>query len=435
MKKNIKWLLAEIDHWLDEGLVAADQAENIKRRYQIMDQGKAWGRIIFFSIGAILFGLGIILLFAYNWERMHKFAKLAVIVLALLSVHGSALWLRRPGGRYRSAGEGLHLAGTMLFGAGIWLVAQIYHINEHYPNAFFIWGCGALAMAWALPSISHAITAAILLLLWNSFEAFDFKNPQQWSPFIILAGLVPMGWFYRSRALLATTISAYMVMLSFCVASVSGDLAFLIVFLSACILIAAGMIVRCSGNFPESGSIFSFIGYLVYLGTLFVLSFYHRGRGMFTVDFDNVLESVYFFGFSAVAIGLFAWILWLYFKSPKNVPTNLNINFYGVLITLCVAVLNTVGVIGLKGWAGAAVFNMIYQFHSLALIVTGCRALNVKFTTIGCLLLAFISIARYTDLFVSLLARSSVFLIMGVTLFAAGFYYSRSKKQLQEMAS
>ncbi len=116
-----------------------------------MDQGKAWGRIIFFSIGAILFGLGIILLFAYNWERMHKFAKLAVIVLALLSVHGSGLWLRRPGGRYRSAGEGLHLAGTMFFGAGIWLVAQIYHIDEHYPNAFFIWGCGALAMAWAYP--------------------------------------------------------------------------------------------------------------------------------------------------------------------------------------------------------------------------------------------------------------------------------------------
>ncbi len=223
-------------------------------------------------------------------------------------------------------------------------------------------------------------------------------------------------------------------MLSFCVASVSGDLAFLIVFLSACILIAAGMIVKCSGNFPESGSIFSFIGYLVYLGTLFVLSFYHRGKGMFTVDFDNVLESVYFFSFSAVAIGLFVWLLWLYFKSPKNVPTNLNINFYGVLITLCVAVLNTVGVIGLKGWAGAAVFNMIYLFHSIALIVTGCRSLNVKLTTIGCLLFAFISIARYTDLFVSLLARSSVFLIMGAALFSAGFYYSRNKKQLQEKA-
>lgn len=40
----------------------------------------------------------------------------------------------------------------MLFGAGIWLVAQIYHIEEHYPNGFLIWGLGAMALAWALPS-------------------------------------------------------------------------------------------------------------------------------------------------------------------------------------------------------------------------------------------------------------------------------------------
>ena len=80
-KKNIKWLLAEINLWLSEGLIGPDQAESIKRRYQVSEPGPAWGRVIFFSIGAVLFGLGVILLFAYNWERMHKFAKLAVIGL------------------------------------------------------------------------------------------------------------------------------------------------------------------------------------------------------------------------------------------------------------------------------------------------------------------------------------------------------------------
>jgi len=276
MKKNIKWLLAEIDLWLNEELITPDQAENIKHRYQVSDQGPAWGRIIFFSIGAVLFGLGVILLFAYNWEKMHKFAKLAVIVLALLTGHGTGFWLRQPAGRYRSAGEGLHLTGTMLFGAGIWLVAQIYHIDEHYPNAFFIWGFGAMTLAWALPSISHAILATVLLVLWNGCEALDFKNPQLLSPFILLAGLLPLAWAYRSRVLLATTTGAFM------------------------------------------------------------------------------------------------------------------------------------------------------------LIVTGCKKLDIKSTTAGCLLVASISLARYTDLFVSLLARSSVFLLMGAALFAVGLYYSRTKKQLQE---
>jgi uncharacterized membrane protein len=435
MKKNIKWLLAEIDLWLNEELIAPDQAQNLKHRYQVSDQGPAWGRIIFFSIGAVLFGLGVILLFAYNWEKMHKFAKLAVIVLALLTAHGTGFWLRQPAGRYRSAGEGLHLTGTMLFGAGIWLVAQIYHIDEHYPNAFFIWGFGAMIMAWALPSISHAILATVLLVLWNGCEALDFKNPHLLSPFIILAGLLPLAWVYRSRVLLATTTGAFMLMLAFSVATVGGDLAFLLVFFSACILIAAGLLVRRRGDFSGSGPVLSFIGYSVYLVTLFVLSFFHHGKGLFTVHFDKLPAGIYFFSFSTAAIGLLIWAFWPVFQRPKKESADFRIDYCGVLITLLLVVLNTLGVLGLKGWAGAAVFNMVFLFHSIMLIVTGCKKLDIKSTTTGCLLVASISLARYTDLFVSLLARSSVFLLMGAALFAVGFYYSRTKKQLQESAT
>jgi uncharacterized membrane protein len=435
MKKNIRWLLAEIDLWQNDGLIVADQAQSIKDRYQVPEQGPAWGRLIFFSIGAILFGLGVILLFAYNWEKMHKFAKLSVVVLALLTAHGTGFWLRQPAGRYRTAGEGLHLTGTMLFGAGIWLVAQIYHIDEHYPNAFFIWGFGAMTMAWALPSISHAILATVLLVLWNGFEAFDFKNPHLLSPFIIFGGLMPLAWVYRSRVLLATTIGAFMLMLAFSVATVGGDLAFLLVFFSACILIAAGLLVRRMGGFPGSGPVFSFIGYSVYLVTLFVLSFFHHGKGLFTIHFDKLPVGIYFFSFSTAAIGLLIWAFWPAFHRPQNAPAGFRIDYYGVLITLLLIVLNTLGVLGLKGWAGAAVFNIIFLFHSIMLIVTGCKKLDIKSTTAGCLLVAFMAMARYTDLFVSLLARSSVFLLMGAALFAVGLYYSRTKKQLQEKAT
>ena len=47
------------------------------------------------------------------------------------------------------------------------------------------------------------------------------------------------------------------------------------------------------------------------------------------------------------------------------------------------------------------------------------------------MLFAVIAIARYTDLFVSLLARSLVFFIAGAALFSVGIYYSRVKKQLE----
>lgn len=76
MKKHIKWFLNEIDLWINEGIIAPDQGAALKARYPAPGESLAWGRIIFFSIGAVLIGLGVILLFAYNWQRMHKFAKL-----------------------------------------------------------------------------------------------------------------------------------------------------------------------------------------------------------------------------------------------------------------------------------------------------------------------------------------------------------------------
>jgi len=52
-------------------------------------------------------------------------------------------------------------------------------------------------------------------------------------------------------------------------------------------------------------------------------------------------------------------------------------------------------------------------------------------TVTGCVLFAVIAMARYTDLFFSLLTRSLVFFIAGAALFSVGIYFSRTKKQTQ----
>jgi hypothetical protein len=68
-------------------------------------------------------------------------------------------------------------------------------------------------------------------------------------------------------------------------------------------------------------------------------------------------------------------------------------------------------------------------------IAQGCKTIDIKSTTIGCLLLALISATRYTDLFESLIVRSLIFFLVGAAIFAVGIFYSKSKKQLQEKTS
>jgi uncharacterized membrane protein len=431
MKKHIKWLLNEIELWVKEGVIQPEQGVALKKRYPAPGEGTAWGRIIFFSIGAILFGLGVILIFAYNWQQMHKFAKLAVIFAALLGAHGAGYWLNRPESRYRAAGEGLYLLGTMLFGAGIWLIAQIYHIEEHYPNAFLIWGLGALTLAWSLPSIPQAIAAVILFVLWNCFEAFDFKDPHLISPFIILGGILPLAWLRRSRVLIAICVIGFLVTLFASVSMLEGDLAALVIFFSGCILIAVSRVVRQRNLFAESGPLFSFMGFFIYLGILLTLSFYHRGRGTWSVDFDQFMQSLFFLSFALAAIGMWAWAIWPTAKKKRRPDTALSLEYFGVMATLSIMILNTLNLLPLRGWLGMAVFNILFLYQCLVMIIIGCRNLNLKTTVAGCVLFAVIAMARYTDLFVSLLTRSLVFFIAGAALFSVGIFYSRTKKQIE----
>jgi len=434
MKKHLKWLLNEIDLWVGEGIIGPDQATALKRRYPSPAEGTAWGRIIFFSIGAILFGLGVILIFAYNWERMHKFVKLAVIFAALIAAHAAGLWLKRPQSRYQTAGEGMHLLGTMLFGAGIWLIAQVYHIEEHYPNAFLIWGLGALALAWSLPSTAHGILATILFVLWNCFEAFDFKDPQLISPFLILGGIMPLAWLRRSRVLVTICLVGFLAALFASVSMLEGDLAALVIFFIACLLIAASLVVGRRKLFPEISPVFSFIGFFIYFGILFILSFFHRGKGAWSVQFDQFMQSLFFFAFALAAIGMWAWAIWPAPATTRQAPKALSAEYYGVWATLCIMILNSLGLLPLWGWLGMAVFNILFLYQCIMMIITGCKNLSLRTTVTGCVLFAVIAFARYTDLFVSLLTRSLVFFIAGAALFSVGIYYSKTKKQIEREA-
>ena len=46
MKKHIKWLIDEIDIWVNEGIIDAQQGRAIKTRYPAAAEGIAWSRII-----------------------------------------------------------------------------------------------------------------------------------------------------------------------------------------------------------------------------------------------------------------------------------------------------------------------------------------------------------------------------------------------------
>ncbi len=434
MSKNTKWLIQELERWINDGIIDRSQADRISAIYPEETPPRNWGPLIFSVIGAIIFGLGVILLFAYNWDKIHKFAKLALVFSALLGAHGAGYYFRGRGASRVYLSEAFFALGTMFFGSGIWLVAQIYNIDEHYPNAFILWGVGALLLAWSLPSLVQGVMASILLVLWCSFENFGFDSRTNVAPLLILFGILPLAWKMRSRILLAVAVPTFILALLFNCHYFFERVAPALFISVAALLIAVSIIVRRKKLFPESSAVFSVYGGFLYWISLYVFTFPDADRYIFrNYWFEEVNSTIYVIVVAAAAV-----ISWLTAILPVGkIKDDLNkfyrVDHFAVPVTVLAVILNFGWMSGFSGWGGAAVFNIIFLFQSIMLISYGCRSVNSKLTAAGTVLLAFLAFARYADLFDSLLVRALVFLGVGAAIFFVGMRYSRRKKEAAEV--
>ena len=139
-KKSLEWLMGEIEVWKNEGVIDTDQAELLKTRYKEEYESQLKNRpdymmIIISIIGALLVGAGVILFFAYNWDKIPREVRTGTILFAMTAFYLGGYYIREKYKTYHYLGESFLFIGTMLFGSGIWLIAQMYNINAHFPNS------------------------------------------------------------------------------------------------------------------------------------------------------------------------------------------------------------------------------------------------------------------------------------------------------------
>ncbi|MDF1691899.1 MAG: DUF2157 domain-containing protein [Zhongshania sp.] len=438
MENNNPWLRAEIAQWLREGIINDEQAKVLYARYPAVvvahsrgrrlgshsnsssAGGGHWGKVIFAALGVAIFGMGVVLLFAYNWGEMHRYLKLAVIGLSILLAHGVGMAMFRVDGPRRRVGESLHLLGTLLFGAGIWLVAQIYHFDAHYPDGFLLWCLAAMSMAWALPSAAQGILAAVLLLLWSGLETFEFQQAMPQASWILLLGLLPLAWWQRSSSLLAV------VLVSLPLAYIVGVWTFGEQFLAPVLLLltasyfAFARLSNSLGN-PAAESVFNDVGVVLWLLLIFIGTFIGlpSQAGMSAVPGFGLLQLLFPL---LLATGLWLWVLISANSRPQGVEAWLESGLVlAVLIVVVVPAMFGANVVGV----GRLVFNLVFLTYSLLYVYRGTEHGRGKILALGCVMISVLALARFTDLFYSLLARSSVFLILGGVLFVIGQRYAK----------
>jgi Predicted membrane protein (DUF2157) len=180
------WLDEELRHWSAEGLIDATVAERIRGSYETVatsgQRQHALARFTLQGIAALLVGLAAMLLIGYNWDALHWGVKLALIFSSVAGTHALALYLRNST-PYQLAAEAAFFLGCMFYGAGIWLVAQVFHLDAHYPDGVWWWALGVLPIALCLDTLLlHALLVG-LLATWAGMEVLGFSHLSPWWSF------------------------------------------------------------------------------------------------------------------------------------------------------------------------------------------------------------------------------------------------------------
>jgi uncharacterized membrane protein len=126
-------------------------------------------------IGAILIGAGIFSFVAANWQEVGKFYKILIILCSMLSSYYGGWILKEKYHRVKT-GEALILLGSIIYGAGIFLIGQMFNIRANWPDAFILWMFGLLALGLALNSFVifyFAVPVGFVAIVGHPFDIFN----------------------------------------------------------------------------------------------------------------------------------------------------------------------------------------------------------------------------------------------------------------------
>ena len=126
----------------------------------------SWVPKVFGFLGALLVGEGIILFISANWRAIPNSIKLLLLFGTLLGNYFLADRLKFGKGPRPGLAGALFLKGAIAYGAGIFLIAQLYHFHAEWRTGLLYWFFGALPLAYALDSRPVLWLSLGTLYLW-----------------------------------------------------------------------------------------------------------------------------------------------------------------------------------------------------------------------------------------------------------------------------
>ena len=388
-------LREEVDAWRQDGTVTAEQAQAILSRYPDYEPGfeasrRRQGLVTGLSIlGGILIGLGVITFFAANWDEIPKNVKLASLIIGMALSYGAgyAIWQRSGPTPYAVS---FVLLGCIIYGVGVHLIGQIYHISVDHPNLSLFWFLGVAPLAYVTRSRPVMFLAVVLFLAAVAFRL------QDWLEGIDEAEGVIAG----SALYIALGVFLY----------------------------AAGKAKREFEGWESIGGLFQALGLVTAFASLYMLTFHDLFDGADSISGAGLGYWALAYGASIVAVAALAWLAWRRAQAGDESPVELaEVGLIAVLLVVA----HVAGLVP-AGWDPLypILFNALFALAALGLMASGYLRDHEGRVNLAIAFIAVYVITRYFEYSIDLLDSSMVFIGAGVVLLAGGYLLDRGRRRM-----
>ncbi|KAA0965507.1 DUF2157 domain-containing protein [Sporosarcina sp. ANT_H38] len=172
------------------GQLETNQARKLLGEY-VPTERLSFVRILL-VIGAVLIGVGILSFIAGNWQHIPKLAKFLLLFFATAGFYAGGYKLED---NYPKTSRSLYYIGLFVFGAGIFLIGQMFNLGEGVYADFFMWGLGILPLAHYLKDKLISASAALFFIIYG----FNVLSGTDGVPYLLLLIIPLLFWMNEKR--------------------------------------------------------------------------------------------------------------------------------------------------------------------------------------------------------------------------------------------
>ncbi len=417
-------ILKELPELIEAGVISTDAAERIRSYYAGKSSRGPNALVLVFGIlGALLVGLGIVLIIAHNWDDLTRPTKIVYALLPLLAgqlVCAYTLLKKWDSQVWRESGAVLVFFAVA---ASISIVSQVYNIPGDLSGFMLTWMLLSIPVIYVMRSAMTSLLVIVGITVYAcDVSYFSYPGEIAWYYWLMLALVLP---FFFMLAQSGRRNFEY----------------FHRWFLAISLVISLNV-------FNQSDSVYMFVAYMSMFSLFILLGETKKfSEGRIANNAFLVAGSL-----GSVVLLLFLSFRWVWTEIAREI----NPEDEGLFVAIAMSLLAGGALVHAIKTRGAAavhpkaylflVFILLFQLGRVSPFVTswlvsllvlaiavittwrGADRNDMLVLNYGLLILSVLIICRFFDTDMSFVVRGILFLVVGASFFGANYWVLKKRK-------